>query len=161
MDIKEQARKRAEYHSERQRNREAVRDVIKRFQGDNVHKIDAFSVGSEEGRRTRTCGYCRVSTLDEEQGMSIQLQIDEYPRKIKVNPDLEFTGLYVDDGSSGTNVTGRNGFQLMMQDAYEGRFEQIFTKSVSRLARNIIDCLAYTEELKKLGINVFFLKRRA
>ena len=70
--------------------------------------------------------------------MSIQLQIDEYPKKIKANPDLEFTGLYVDDGSSGTNVAGREGFKLMMQEAYAGRFEQIFTKSVSRFARNII-----------------------
>ena len=80
--------------------------------------------------------------------MSIQARIDEYPKKIKANPDLEFTGLYVDDGSSGANVAGRDGFKLKMQEAYSGRFEQIFKKLVSRFARNTIGCLAYMEELK-------------
>lgn len=93
MDIREQARKRTVYHSERQKAREAVRDAIKRFQGDNVRKIDAFSAHHEDGKKTRTCGYCRVSTQEEEQGMSIQLQIDEYPKKIELYAIITISSL--------------------------------------------------------------------
>lgn len=109
-----------------------------------------------EGGRIRTCAYCVVSSLNDDQEWSIQRQIDELPKKIRANPDLEFTGMYIDDVTLEKGNNDRVGFKLLMQNAYEGRFEQIYTKSLRKFARNILECLSYLEELKKLGINVFF-----
>ncbi len=135
--------------SEREKAAEAQRRQIGSYSGDRVRKI-AAKASDGEGRegRLRVAAYCRVSTDDIDQVISIELQKDEYQKKIRENPAWEYMGTYVDDGFSGTNTEHRPGFRLMMQAAMEGRLDVIITKSVSRFARNLLDCIGWVRELK-------------
>ena len=71
----------------------------------------------------RVAAYCRVSTDDIDQAISIHLQIQEYKKKILANPNWKYVGTYVDDGFSGTNTEHRQGFQKLMKDAMDGKIE--------------------------------------
>lgn len=107
-------------------------------------------------RRLRVAAYCRVSTDQEEQQGSFENQVRTYRQRIAANPDWEFAGIYADEGTSGTRADRRAGFQQMMQDCQAHKIDLILTKSISRFARNVIDSLKYTRELKALGIPVVF-----
>ncbi len=135
--------------SEREKAAEAQRRQIGSYSGDRVRKI-AAKASDVEGRegRLRVAAYCRVSTDDIDQVISIELQKDEYQKKIRENPAWEYMGTYVDDGFSGTNTEHRPGFRLMMQAAMEGRLDVIITKSVSRFARNLLDCIGWVTKLQ-------------
>ena len=67
---------------------------------------------------------------------------------IRANPKWRYVGTYVDDGFSGANTDHRPAFQLMMTDAMAGKIDMIITKSVSRFARNLLDCIGWVRELK-------------
>ena len=146
--------------SARQQAKEALREEISTFNGAGVKKIAsaAESRAGDDNRRLRVVAYCRVSTDDLDQTISIELQKDEYKRKIKANPQWIYGGTYADDGFSGTNTEHRPAFRLMMEDALAGRFDMIITKSVSRFARNLVDCIQWVRKLQDLNppIKVFF-----
>lgn len=46
----------------------------------------------------------------------------------------------------------------MIRQCKQGRIDMIITKSVSRFARNTVDCIKYVWELKAMGIPVIFEK---
>ena len=46
-------------------------------------------------RNLRVAAYCRVSTDDIDQAISIHLQIQEYKKKILTNPNWKYVGTYV------------------------------------------------------------------
>lgn len=98
----------------------------------------------------RVCAYCRVSTDEEAQASSLTLQTEHYAQFIKKNPEWEFAGIYPDEGISGTSVRRRKQFQRMIQDCNDGKIDLIITKSISRFARNTIDCISYIRKLKQL-----------
>ena len=104
----------------------------------------------------KTAGYARVSTDSEEQQTSYEAQVDYYTNYIKNNPEWEFVGVYTDEGISATGTKHRDGFNQMIQDALDGKIDLIVTKSVSRFARNTVDCLDYVRMLKSKGIGVYF-----
>ena len=136
--------------SERELAAEAQRRQIGSYSGDRVTKISARTTESGgKQKKLRVAAYCRVSTDDIDQVISIELQKDEYQKKIRANPDYEYMGTYVDDGFSGTNTDHRPGFRLMMQAAMEGRLDVIITKSVSRFARNLLDCIGWVTRLQE------------
>ena len=136
--------------SEREKAAEAQRKQIGSYHGDRVQKIAAQSGdASGPGRKLRVAAYCRVSTDDIDQVISIELQKAEYQKKIKENPNWEYMGTYVDDGFSGTNTEHRPGFRLMMQAAMKGQLDVIITKSVSRFARNLLDCIGWVTKLQE------------
>ena len=126
--------------------------------GRNVRKIAAASEVPEEDRVLRVAAYCRVSTDDIDQALSIQLQIQQYMKKIRENPNWKYAGCYVDDGFSGTNTAHRQGFQKLMRDAMDGKIDMIITKAVSRFARNLMDCIGWVEALQNHDppVRVFF-----
>ena len=126
------------------------------YTGENVTKIDACFKNPKQQGNQIVAAYCRVSTDDIGQIISIEMQKLNYRKLIKETPGWTFYGMYVDDGFSGTNTTHRPGFQKMMQDALEGKFQIIITKSVSRFARNLLDCLAWVRKLKEIGVAVIF-----
>ena len=66
--------------------------------------------------------------------------------------------IYADDGITGTNTKKREEFNRMIQDCMDGKIDMIITKSISRFARNTLDCLKYIRELKEKNIPVFFEK---
>ena len=100
----------ASFESERQREKNAFIKQIDALDGRNVRKIAAAAETPEEDRVLRVAAYCRVSTDDIDQKLSIHLQIQQYMKKIKENPNWKYAGCYVDDGFSGTNTDHRQGF---------------------------------------------------
>ncbi len=108
--------------------------------------------------RRKVAGYARVSTEFEEQQTSYAAQIEYYTRYITSRCDWELVGIYTDEGISATNTRRRDGFNRMIRDALDGRIDLIITKSVSRFARNTVDCLSTIRTLKDRGIEVYFEK---
>lgn len=108
--------------------------------------------------KLRVAAYCRVSTDSDEQATSYDAQVEHYTELIQKNPEWEFAGIYADDGISGTNTKKREDFNRMIDDCEAGNIDMIITKSISRFARNTLDCLKYIRKLKEKNIPVFFEK---
>ncbi len=108
--------------------------------------------------KLKVAAYCRVSTDSEEQATSYDAQVEHYTEFIRKNPEWEFAGIYADDGISGTNTKKREEFNRMIEDTMAGKIDMIITKSISRFARNTLDCLKYIRQLKEKNVPVFFEK---
>ena len=113
---------------------------------------------TKESHKLRVAAYCRVSTDTDEQATSYDAQIEHYTEYIKKNPGWELAGIYADDGISGTNTKKREEFNRLIDDCMAGRVDMVVTKSISRFARNTLDCLKYIRQLKDKNIAVFFEK---
>ena len=136
--------------SQRKEENEILRNELDLYNGENVFTFNAVPQGQlEPGRKLRVASYCRVSTDEAGQVVSIELQKKEYKKKILNTPEWTYYGTFVDDGFSGTNTEHRPGFQLMMEEAMAGKFDMIITKSVSRFARNLVDCIKWVRILQK------------
>ena len=109
-------------------------------------------------RKLRVAAYCRVSTEEEEQQGSFEIQKLYYTEKIESTPEWEVAGIYADDGISGVHTKKRDGFNQMTQDCKKHRIDLILTKSISRFARNTLDSIQYVRMLKQMGIAVVFEK---
>ncbi len=110
--------------------------------------------------KKRVCAYCRVSTDQEDQQSSYELQMEHYTNFIRQNELWVFSGIYADEGISGTSTKNRTKFQQMIEDCKSGKIDLIITKSISRFARNTLDCLNYVRMLKALPspVGVYFEK---
>lgn len=109
-------------------------------------------------RKLRVAAYCRVSTEEEEQQGSFEIQKLYYTEKINSTPEWEVAGIYADDGISGVHTKKRDGFNQMIQDWKKRKIDLILTKSISRFARNTLDSIQYVRMLKQMGIAVVFEK---
>lgn len=116
------------------------------------------TVTAEEKPRLKVAAYCRVSTDSDEQATSYEAQVEHYTDFIQKNPEWAFAGIYADDGISGTNTKKREEFNRMIEDCMDGKIDMIITKSISRFARNTLDCLQYIRQLKDKNIPVYFEK---
>ena len=116
------------------------------------------AVEEKSYKQLRTAAYCRVSTDSDEQELSFEAQVEAYTDKIMRNPDWTMVDIFADEGISGTQAYKRKEFMRMMRMCRQGKIDQIITKSVSRFARNTVDCLEYIRELRGLGIPVIFEK---
>ena len=113
-------------------------------------------VDKEKHHQKKVGAYCRVSTDSEEQLTSYTNQKKVYTEMIATNKEWEFAGLYADEGISGTRADKRPEFQKMIKDCLAGKIDYIVTKSVSRFARNTVECLEYVRMLKARNIGVYF-----
>lgn len=109
-------------------------------------------------RKKRVAAYARVSTDFEEQETSLEAQVKYYTDYVQQKPDMEFVGVYADDGISGTSYKKRDEFNRMIEDAMNGKIDLILTKSISRFSRNTVDSLSITRKLKSKGVEVYFEK---
>ena len=107
-------------------------------------------------RQQRVAAYCRVSTEEEEQQSSYENQCNYYTDLIMKNPNWSMAGIYADEGISGTQAKKRDDFMRMIKVCKKRKIDLILTKSISRFARNTVDCLHYTRLLKSWGVAVFF-----
>ena len=124
-------------------------------------RIIAETINSQENtflsyRRSRVAAYCRVSTKQEEQINSYEVQKKHYTEKINANPEWQMVGIFADRGITGTSVLKRDEFNKMIKLCKNKKIDMILVKSISRFARNTVDCLHYTRMLKTLGIDVYF-----
>lgn len=115
---------------------------------------------AEDGtiRKKKVCAYARVSTDLEDQKNSFNAQLEEYAKRISENPEWEFVKLYSDEGISGTSLKRREGFKEMIDDALAGKIDLILTKSISRFARNTVDCIKTYRDLKAANVGIYFDK---
>ena len=116
----------------------------------------SMTVDKEKYRQKRVAAYCRVTTDSEEQLVSYANQKKVYTEMIGSRKDWCFAGMFADEGKSGTRADKRPEFNKMINDCLAGKIDYIITKSVSRFARNTVDCLDYVRMLKSKGIGVYF-----
>ena len=107
--------------------------------------------------KKRVAAYCRVSTDNEDQANSFESQQRYFRQYIDRNPDWELYEVFADEGITGTNTKKRKEFNRMIECAKHGDFDLIITKEISRFARNTLDSIYYTRDLKKHGVGVIFL----
>lgn len=110
-----------------------------------------------EEQPLRVAAYCRVSTKQEEQDSSLELQESRYKRMIEENPNWTNAGIF-SEKATGLNLRGRSVFQTMMRRCRKGKIDLILTKSTSRFGRNTLDMLRALQELQGLGVDVYFEK---
>ena len=123
-----------------------------------ITKIDELPQGQLPNTKLRVAAYARVSTDSDEQLESLKAQREHYERYIKSNPEWEFAGLYYDEGISGTKMEKRTELLRMIRDCKQGRIDFIITKSISRFARNTVDCLELVRKLIDIGVYIYFEK---
>lgn len=107
-------------------------------------------------RQLRVAAYCRVSTDDEEQLTSYEAQQTYYTDRIMANPEWTMAGIFADRGLTGTSARKRPEFLRMIRQCKQKKIDLVLTKSISRFARNTVDCLNYVRALKTLGIAIIF-----
>lgn len=116
----------------------------------------------EEPKNKRVAAYCRVSTDEAEQESSYELQVEHYTNYISSHDGWELAGIYADKGISGTQVKHREEFKRMIRDCKKGLIDMVLTKSISRFARNQVDCITTIRDLKALKspVEIYFEKER-
>lgn len=107
--------------------------------------------------KKRVAAYCRVSTDNKDQANSFESQQRYFRQYIDRNPNWELYEVFADEGITGTNTKKRKEFNRMIECAKHGDFDLIITKEISRFARNTLDSIYYTRDLKKHGVGVIFL----
>lgn len=117
-------------------------------------KLDPFA----EGRIFKACAYCRVSTDSDMQLSSFELQTEHYQNLAGKHKNWDLRKIYADEGISGTSLKNRDQFNAMLEACWAGEYDLILTKSVSRFARNLVDCVSLVRRLKNHTppVGVFF-----
>lgn len=125
-----------------------------------VTVINAISESkhTQPQQRLKVCAYARVSTGSRAQAESYATQVEYYTEKIENNPLWEFAGVYADEGITGTKVKGRDDFKAMIAACEEGDIDLILTKSITRFARNTVECIQTVRKLKAIGVGIYFEK---
>ncbi len=118
--------------------------------------IDSVAEIQKAYRQLRVAAYCRVSTKQEEQLNSYEVQKRYYTDKINSDPKWTLVGIFADKGITGTSTKKRDEFNKMIRLCKRGKVDMIIVKSISRFARNTVDCLHYIRLLKAIGVDVFF-----
>ena len=137
-----------------------IRERYKGISEDELDVIPAMKrAGLEDDQQIkRVAVYARVSTDDPRQTSSYELQKNHYQDVVNRHIGWELIGIYADEGISGTSLNHRDSFLRMIDDCKAGKIDLILTKSVSRFARNIVDCISYIRQLRdmKPPIGVMF-----
>lgn len=154
--MKENEEKAGSIAAQKQRIRE-------RYKGISEDELDVIpAIPKEDFYKSETMKrvavYARVSTDDPRQTSSYELQRNHYQDVVSQRPNWQLVEIYADEGISGTSLKHRDSFLRMIEDCKAGKIDLILTKSVSRFARNILDCIGYVRELKAMQppIGIFF-----
>ncbi|EHJ7843724.1 recombinase family protein [[Clostridium] innocuum] len=125
----------------------------------NIQVIPAKAKDTAKKKKNlRVAPYCRVSTDNDEQQRSYEIQVKAYTDQVNAHPGWELVKVFADDGISGTSKKKRNDFNEMVEMALNGEIDMIITKSVSRFARNTVDALDTIRQLRAKGVDIFFEK---
>ncbi len=152
-----------EMESTHNRIEEEKRKIRKRYRGIAMEDLDVIPAKPkinffDDDREKRVAVYARVSTDSLQQTSSYELQRNHYMDTIERHPGWTLTEIYADEGISGTSLKHREAFNRMIKDCEAGKIDLIITKSVSRFARNILDCVGVVRALAALPhpVEVFF-----
>ncbi len=151
----EQARRKVSKEDRREIEKQRIRDTIEENRsGKRIGRVimpERKAYTLEEAPKIRVAAYCRVSTQEDEQVGSFEMQVQHFTSVIEGNPTYEMVEIYTDEGISGTSLNKRIGFQRMIEDAVAGKIDLILTKSISRFGRNIVDILNTLRRLENLN----------
>lgn len=152
-----------EVESTREKIEEEKRKIRKRYRGIAMEDLDVIPAKPkinffDDDREKRVAVYARVSTDSLQQTSSYELQRNHYMDTIERHPGWTLTEIYADEGISGTSLKHREAFNRMIHDCELEKIDLIITKSVSRFARNILDCVGVVRMLAALPhpVEVFF-----
>jgi DNA invertase Pin-like site-specific DNA recombinase len=132
--------------------KQRIRDAFQ--EGQTVERMPAredMAPQQPEDVECRVAPYCRVSTMSEMQAESFEIQQQYYSEYIAKHPNWVLVRIYADEGISATSVKNRKEFNHMIEDCKAGKIDMIVTKSVSRFARNVVDCIKYARMLRSLS----------
>lgn len=139
--------------------------IRERYKGSTLDDVEIIPAAPQENiydseQKKRVAVYARVSTDDPRQTSSFELQKNHYTDFVSRRSNWTLVGIYADEGISGTSLQHRDAFLRMIDDCHNGKIDLIVTKSVSRFARNILDCIGYVRQLAgmKPPVGVFFEK---
>lgn len=123
-------------------------------------KVNMNTEKKKKVKKINVAAYCRVSTAQEDQETSYEAQVAYFTKLITENPSWNLAGIYADDGISGTDMKKRDNFNAMMERCLQNdrEIDLILTKSISRFARNTVDCLSCIRKLKERNIAIYFEK---
>lgn len=142
--------------SEAQLSREEQKEKIRqRYKGVDPNMLEVIPAKPkvklfEDTKEKNVAAYCRVSTDDPNQTSSYELQKNHYTDMIQNHEGWNLVGIYADEGISGTSMMHRDELLHLLRDCEAGMVDVIVTKSVSRLARNIRDCIEIVRKLAEL-----------
>ena len=114
------------------------------------------TIGLEAEKKIRVAAYCRVSTDSDDQVNSFLAQVKYYNDFIKAQNNMILVDIYADEGITGTYMSKRDEFTRLIKDCTLGRIDRVLVKSVSRFARNSLECLETIRKLKECGVSVVF-----
>lgn len=139
--------------------KQRIRDAFQ--EGQAVERMPAredMQPQNSEDVELRVAPYCRVSTMSEMQAESFEIQQQYYSECIAKHPNWVLVRIYADEGISATSVKNRKEFNQMIEDCQAGKIDMIITKSVSRFARNVVDCIKYARMLRSLSppVSIYF-----
>lgn len=120
----------------------------------NIRRIEPIIPRLKE--KKKVAAYARVSMQTELLHHSLSAQVSHYSSLIQSNPEWEYVGVYADEGITGTSTKKRDEFNRLMKDCDSGKIDLVLVKSISRFARDTVDTLNATRQLKELGVDVFF-----
>lgn len=128
------------------------------FENTNNRVVFPTNISLEDRNRIRTVVYYgRVSSEHEAQLSALANQMQWYDDQTKYHPNWKVIHKYIDEGITGTQAKKRPAFMQMLADAREHKFDLIVTREVCRFARNTVDTLVVTRELKNIGVEVYFV----
>ena len=137
-----------------------IRQRYKGISRDELEVRPAIQPASfqDDTSEKRVAVYARVSTGDPNQTSSYELQKNHYQDMVSRHPGWNLVHIYADEGISGTSLKHRDEFIKMIAACEAGQVDLIVTKSVSRFARNVLDCIGKVRELAALPkpVGVFF-----
>ncbi len=122
--------------------------------GRTIQRVN-FTEIQQASKQKRVAAYARVSNGKETMLHSLSAQVSYYSSLIQKTPGWDYAGVYADEAISGTKNT-RGEFQRMLADCRAGKIDMIFTKSISRFARNTVTTLQAIRELRLIGVDVYF-----
>lgn len=106
--------------------------------------------------RIRVAAYCRVSTSKDDQVNSFLAQMKYYNDYINMRDDMELIDIYADEGITGTSIAKRDEFKRLLKDCSNRKIDRVLVKSVTRFARNSLECIEAVRQLKENGVTILF-----
>ena len=141
--------------NEKQKSTNAKQKIRDRYRGVDTSELTIIPAkppkSAVDGGIKRVAPYIRVSTDSDEQTSSYELQKNYFMEYVNAQPGWVLVDIYSDEGISGTQINHREGLQRLLEDCKAGKIDYIITKSISRFARNIVDCLNMLEDLRNLN----------
>jgi len=121
----EQARQKGQTADRREEEKRRIQETIaKNRSGERKGHVimpERKMYAYQEAPKVRVAAYCRVSTAEEAQVGSFEMQVQHFKAVIENNPTYELVKIYTDEGISGTSLNKRKGFQNMIDDAMNGK----------------------------------------